>query len=265
MKPSIYLLTLCCMACIESSAQIFSLTERKNSGKKHVAEVAPATPTTDDGDNYTKLTGLLVSSFGDDVVLQPGIIASRAWTKETFGAELRISGLLKNQDTSRFANATNLFKPEISNFHLRFAGTWQPKIQKNKKVIDHRLGINFEFNLYSQNLKASSSPEQNGNVSSMLTKVGLHWEPLDGVQFYVNGQLYNNLTGVSEFENRFGRDVNKHFLNVEISGQFLFNDGVTKGLFLQPVILINNSDTRKLTDAQNPVVFLIRAGFQKQI
>lgn len=216
-------------------------------------------------DNFTKLTGMLVTNFGEDVVLQPNLLASRTWRTDNFGAELRLSGFQKNKDTTRYVNAVNLFKPEISNFHLRFAGEWKPKITKDNKEIMKGFAMNFELNFYNQELNNPETKEEAQDLNSLLLKLGAHYEPLDGVQFLLQAQYYNILTGAAEFEKRFGQNLGKEFLNLEASAQFMFDDGMAKGLFIQPVLLINNGDTQKLTGKEDNVVFLIRCGFGKTV
>lgn len=222
----------------------------------------------DDEDNdeveknsLTSLSGLFLANLGGESTIQPNIMLSQSWILGRHGVELRIMGLQNNKDTAQLTNGLNLIKPEISKINFRITGDFIPF-----KKID-KLNANAEINLFRQQLNYwdVNQNAMSNDITSMLLKLTLGYQPADGLHFFTSGVYYKVFEGIQYYENRFGSDAITNFWNFEVSGKFIFKTGAFKGSFIQAAYNINSNNYRTLINTKDSGVFLIRIGFNKEL
>jgi hypothetical protein len=212
-------------------------------------------------DQQFAIAASFVSSIGptSQVYAQPNIVASSNWTINNSAISFRVTGLFTNKDTSRYVNATNIFKPEVANISLKLSVL--QRIRSDPKSYWSKVGIGGEANIYSQTLQSIVAGETStGSVTSLLTKIGVQWAPADGLLFYFSKQFVNNMTGVATYVKKFGEISNK-FSNYEIAGMYRIQDGALKGLYFQPSVILADGAIHDLLRNQDSAIVLIRIGY----
>lgn len=245
---------------IESASET---PELKISNLGNDSEIVNTDSSKDEETSLTSLSGLLVANLGDESVVQPNIMLSQGWKISSRSAiELRVLGFQKNKDTIQLTNGLNLIKPEISKIDLRITGDFIPF--KNIEAFS----LNTELNLYKQQLNKVDTSSQNiqgKDITSLLWKLTAGYNPTNGLHFYASGVYYNVFEGVENYEKRFGESAIKQFWNCELSGKFVFKDGMMKGTFVQAALNINSNNYKELLNTKDSGVFLLRIGFDKTL
>jgi hypothetical protein len=210
-------------------------------------------------DQQFTIAASFVTSLGPNsqIYAQPNIVAGSNWQINNCAISFRVTGLFSNKDTTRYINATNLFKPEISNLCGRLM-----VLQRLKKSggLSH-FGVSFETNLFIQTLQSVKNSESiTGSVTSSVNKIGLQFSPLDGMTVTARYQMLSNLTGKRDYQARFG-SMGTGFGNWEIAALLRVQDGPLKNLYFQPSIIFCDDKLHQLLGTNDGAVVLIRIGY----